>query len=54
MTAANSPTPDPVHQQAPPARAAASALDGARRAARGTLLLMTGTGCAALDQTGAD
>ncbi len=54
MTAVRNPTPAPVHQQVPPARAAASASDGARRAARGSLLLMTGTACAALDQTGAD
>ena len=49
MTAAHSPTPAPVHQQVPPARAATSASDGARRAARGALPLMTGTACAALD-----
>jgi alkanesulfonate monooxygenase SsuD/methylene tetrahydromethanopterin reductase-like flavin-dependent oxidoreductase (luciferase family) len=49
MTAAPRSTPAPVHQQVPPARAAASASDGARRAARGTLPLMTGTACAALD-----
>ena len=53
MTAVHNPTPAPVHQQVPPARAAASASDGARRAARGSLPLMTGTACAALDQTGA-
>lgn len=49
MTAAENPTPAPVHQQVPPARAAASALRSARRAARGTLPLMTGTACVALD-----
>jgi len=54
MTAANSPTPDPVHQQAPPARAAASASDGARRDARGSLPWMTGTASTALDQTEGD
>jgi hypothetical protein len=36
MTAAANPTPAPVHQQVPPARAAASAPETARRAARGT------------------
>ena len=46
LAAAISPTPDPVHQQVPPARAAASASDGARRDARGSLPLMTGTACA--------
>ncbi len=54
MTAVNNPMPAPVHQQVPPARTAASASDGARRAARGTLPLMTGTACAALDQTEGD
>ncbi len=62
MTAAHSPTPAPVHQQVPPARAAASASDGARRDAHGSLPLMTGTApdqvrgrlCAALDQTEED
>ena len=62
MTAPNNPTPAPVHQQVPPARAATSASDGARRAARGSLPLMTGTApdqvrgrlCAALDQTDGD
>ncbi len=49
MTAAPNPTPAPVHQQVPPARDAASASDGARRAARGALPLMTGTACVALD-----
>jgi hypothetical protein len=49
MTVTPNPTPAPVHQQVPPARAAASALDEARRAARGTLPLMTGTACAELD-----
>ena len=49
MTAVHNPTPAPVHQQFPPARAAASASDGARRAARGSLPLMTGTAYAALD-----
>ena len=49
MTAAHSPTPAPVHQQVPPARDALSASRGARRAARGSLPLMTGTACAALD-----
>jgi len=57
MTAVHNPTPAPVHQQGPPARAATSASDGARRAARGALPLMTGTApdqvrgrlCAALD-----
>jgi len=49
MTAVHNPTPAPVHQQVPPARAAASASDGTRRAARGALPLMTGTACAALD-----
>lgn len=48
-TAANVP-PAPVGQQAPPARAAASAM-GARRAARGSLLLTTGTASTALDAT---
>ncbi len=54
MTAPNNPTPAPVHQQVPPARAATSASDGARRTARGSLPLMTGTACAALDQTDGD
>lgn len=54
MTAALRPTPAPVHQQAPPARVAASASGGARRDARGSLPLMTGTACAALDQTDGD
>jgi len=57
MTVVHRPTPAPVHQQAPPARAAASAMNEARRAARGPLPLMTGTApdqvrgrlCAALD-----
>ena len=49
MTVSHSPTPAPVHQQVPPARAAASASDGARRAARGALPLMTWTACIALD-----
>jgi alkanesulfonate monooxygenase SsuD/methylene tetrahydromethanopterin reductase-like flavin-dependent oxidoreductase (luciferase family) len=40
----------PRHQQAPPTRDAASAPKSARRAARGALLLMTGTDCVALDQ----
>jgi DNA replication protein DnaC len=39
----------PSHQQAPPTRDAASAPKSARRAARGALLLMTGTACVALD-----
>ena len=43
-----SPPADPVGQQAPPARAAASAM-GALRSARGSLLLTTGTASAALD-----
>ena len=38
----------PVGQQAPPARAAASAV-GALRSARGSLLLTTGTASAVLD-----
>jgi hypothetical protein len=38
----------PVGQQAPPARAAASAV-GALRSARGSLLLTTGTASTALD-----
>ena len=38
----------PVGQQAPPARAAASAV-GALRSARGSLLLTTGTAYAVLD-----
>ena len=50
MTLATSPTPAPVRQQAPPARDALSALCWARRAARGALLLTTGTACAALDR----
>jgi len=37
----------PVGQQGPPARAAASAM-GARRGARGSLLLTTGTGLSLL------
>ncbi len=49
MTTPNSPTPAPVHQQVPPAHAAASASDGTRRAAHGSLPLMTGTVCVALD-----
>jgi hypothetical protein len=49
MTIAPIPTPAPVHQQVPPARAAASATRSARRAARGPLPLMTGTACTALD-----
>ncbi len=49
MTVAHRPTPAPVHQQAPPTRAAASAMNEARRAARGPLPLMTGTACDALD-----
>ena len=52
MTAALSPTPAPVHQQVPPARAAASASCGARRDARGSLPLMTGTACVELDENG--
>ncbi len=40
----------PVGQQAPPARAAASAV-GALRSARGSLLLTTGTASTALDVT---
>jgi hypothetical protein len=43
MTAPFRVPPDPVGQQAPPARDAASAAR-ARRAARGSLLLTTGTG----------
>ena len=43
MTARASLPPAPVGQQAPPARAAASAI-GALRSARGSLLLTTGTG----------
>jgi len=43
-------TPDPVGQQGPPTRAAASALWMALRVARGSLLLTTGTACAELDQ----
>jgi hypothetical protein len=42
MTAVPNSPPAPVGQQAPPARAAASAV-GARRVARGSLLLTTGT-----------
>ena len=38
----------PVGQQAPPARAAASAVE-ALRSARGSLLLTTGTASSALD-----
>jgi DNA replication protein DnaC len=60
MTAVPNSPPAPVGQQAPPARDAASAV-GARRAARGSLLLTTGTAscrarskgesrCRALDQ----
>ena len=48
MTARASLPPAPVGQQAPPARAAASAV-GARRVARGSLLLTTGTASAVLD-----
>ena len=54
MTASLSPTLAPVHQQAPPARVAALASGGARRDARGSLLLMMGTACVALDQTNGD
>lgn len=43
-----SPPAAPVGQQAPPARAAASAV-GALRSARGSLLLTAGTASAALD-----
>jgi len=43
-----SPPAAPVGQQAPPARAAASAV-GALRSARGSLLLTTGTASAVLD-----
>jgi len=58
MTLTTSPTPVPVRQQVPPARRAPSALWWARRAARGALLLTTGTApdhvrgrlCAALDR----
>jgi alkanesulfonate monooxygenase SsuD/methylene tetrahydromethanopterin reductase-like flavin-dependent oxidoreductase (luciferase family) len=50
MTAAANLTPAPVHQQVPPARAAASAPNSARRAARGSLPLMTGTACTGLDR----
>jgi hypothetical protein len=50
MTLTTNPTPAPVRQQAPPARGALSALWWARRAARGALLLTTGTACAALDR----
>ncbi len=50
MTTPNSPAPAPVHQQVPPARAATSASDGARRAARGSLPWMTGTAGTALDE----
>ena len=58
MTLTTSPTPAPVRQQAPPARSALSALWWPRRAARGALLLTTGTApdqvrgrlCAALDR----
>jgi hypothetical protein len=42
MTAVRSSRPAPVGQQEPPARAAASAMR-ARRVARGSLLLTTGT-----------
>ena len=42
MTAVPNIPPAPVGQQAPPARAAAPAM-GARRGARGSLLLTTGT-----------
>lgn len=50
MTVSHSPTPAPVHQQVPPARDAASAIDEARRAARGGLPLMAGTADTALDE----
>jgi hypothetical protein len=43
-----SPPAAPVGQQAPPARAAPSAI-GALRSARGSLLLTTGTASIALD-----
>jgi ribosome modulation factor len=48
MTAPVRVPPDPVGQQAPPARAAAS---GSKplRSARGALLLTTGTGCSPHD-----
>ena len=54
MTMRARPTPAPVHQQVPPARAAAPAPRSARRAARGTLPLMTGTACALLDRNKED
>jgi ribosome modulation factor len=44
MTAPFRVPPDPVGQQGPPARAAASNV-GPLRSARGSLLLTTGTGC---------
>jgi hypothetical protein len=48
MKHSTSPPAAPVGQQAPPARAAASAMR-ALRSARGSLLLTTGTASAALD-----
>jgi len=50
MTGVFGSPPAPVGQQGPPARAAASAM-GARRGARGSLLLTTGTGSPSLDLT---
>jgi hypothetical protein len=44
-------TPAPVGQQAPPARAAAFDSWRSLRGAHGALLLTTGTGGVALDQT---
>jgi hypothetical protein len=42
-------TPDPVGQQAPPTRAAASPVWMALRDTRGSLLLTTGTASSVLD-----
>jgi hypothetical protein len=53
MTAVPNFRPAPVGQQGPPARAAASAVR-ARRGARGSLLLTTGTALAVLDEQRGD
>ncbi len=50
MTTAPCLTPDPVGQQVPPTRAAASPRCRALRDARGSLLLTTGTACPELDE----
>ncbi len=50
MTDVPSLTPAPVGQQAPPTRAAASAVGEPLRDARGSLLLTTGTACSVLDE----